>query len=229
MPGATKIHRGMQRQLQQWRTELATGEGRLGWKIGFNRVADQQKFELPSPMVGYLTHKRQIAAGGCYSFKAGSTILVEAEIALLIGTDLTVGATLAQARNAIQGYAAALELVDTRRTGSNDIEEILAGNLFHEAVVIGNTATLNGNHCNAALKINGNEVRRLEPERLPADFAVIVKVVADILAQHGEQLRAGDWIISGAVTTPVEVHAGDEITLALAPLGEIALTIMGER
>jgi 2-keto-4-pentenoate hydratase len=227
MSNATKIHHGMERQLQQWRQALAAGDQRLGWKIGFNRRVDQQKFALPSPMIGYLTAKRRLAAGGRYTFKAGATILLEAEIALLIGHDVAAGATPTEAGNAIQGYAAALELVDTSRTRSNDIAEILAGNLFHEAVLIGNATTISNNHFNAALKINGNEVRRLEPDRLPDDFGAIVKVVADILGEHGEQLQAGDWIISGAATTPIEIHAGDAIALALDPLGNLTLTATG--
>ena len=224
MSNSAKIHHGMERQLQQWRTVLAAGDERLGWKIGFNRIVDQQKFNLPSPMIGYLTRKRRIASGGSYAIRAGSTILLEAEIALLIGHDVAPGVTITEARNAIQGYAAALELVDTSRTSSSDIAEILAGNLFHEAVLIGNATTISNNHFNASLKINGDEVRRLEAERLPDDFGVIVKVVADILGRHGEQLRAGDWIISGAATTPVELHGGDEISLELEPLGNLALT-----
>jgi 2-keto-4-pentenoate hydratase len=59
---------------------------------------------------------------------------------------------------------------------------------------------------------------------LADDFGVIVKVVADILGRHGEQLRVGDWIISGAAATPIEIHAGDVISLELEPLGSLTLT-----
>ncbi len=224
MTTTAKIHRGMQRQLQQWRNALAAGDERLGWKIGFNRVMDQQKFELPSPMVGYLTRKRQLVADEPYPLRAGSKILVEAEIALLMGRDVAPNATFSEARNAIAGYAPALELVDTTRTRSNDIEAILAGNLFHEAVVIGDVCAIVGGHFSASLILNGSEIRQLEPDRLPDDFGKIVKIVAEILAQHGERLLAGDWIISGAATTPIEVHDADEIKLELEPLGTITFT-----
>lgn len=228
MSNATKIQQGMQRQLQQWRATLAAGDKRLGWKIGFNRVVDQQKFELPSAMVGYLARQQQISSGQSYTIPAGSTILVEAEIALLIGADLPANATLTQARNVIQGYAAALELVDTTRTASNDIEEILAGNLFHAAVVMGASTVTNPGHFSASLKINGIEVRSLEADRLAADFGAIVQLVANILGQQGERLEAGDWIICGAIAAPIKVHGGDTVVLTLEPLGTITLTISGE-
>lgn len=229
MTNATSIQRGMARQLQPWRAALAAGDTRLGWKIGFNRAVDQQQHQLPSPMVGYLTGNGRIVSGGRYTIGTGSRILLEAEIALLIGDDVAPGATLTQARSAIHGYAAALELVDTTRTGSSDIEAILAGNLFHEAVVIGDATPCGSTPFDLSLSINGSEVRRLEAERLPADFGAIVQVVADILAQQGERLQAGDWIISGAAATAIEVNAGDQISLALAPLGEISLTMTGEK
>lgn len=219
----------MARQLQSWRAALAAGDTRLGWKIGFNRTVDQQRHQLPSPMIGYLTGNGCIASGGNYAISTASRILVEAEIALLIGDDVAAGATLTQARSAIHGYAAALELVDTSRTDSGDIEEILAGNLFHEAVLIGAATTCGSHPFDLSLNINGSEVRRLEADRLPADFGAIVQVAADLLAQQGERLQAGDWIISGAAATPIEVHAGDQISLALAPLGEVTLTLTGEK
>ncbi len=218
----------MQQQLQQWRATLAAGDERLGWKIGFNRVVDQQKFGLPSAMVGYLTRQHQVSSGQSYTIMAGSTILVEAEIALQIAADLGPGATVDQARNVIQGYAAALELVDTTRTTSNDIEEILAGNLFHAAVVIGATTVASPGHFSASLKINGVEVRCHEADRLVADFGAIVQLVANILGQQGERLQAGDWIICGAIAAPIEVHGGDTVVLTLNSLETITLTISGE-
>lgn len=230
-PLSGPIHAGMERQLRQWRAALTAGEGRLGWKIGFNRAADQHRFGLPSPMIGHLTSGRQIPPGGSYTFRPGARILAEPEIALLIGRDLAAGATAAEGRAAIAAWAPALELVDTQRTRSGEIEEILAGNLFHEAVVLGEAVILTGAApmFTLALGINGETVGRLEPERLPEDFGAIAAVTAAILGGHGEMLRAGDWIISGAAATPVELHPGDAVELSLAPLGGITLkTVRGE-
>lgn len=227
MAASGKIQRGMERQLQQWRSALAGGEGRLGWKIGFNRAADQQKFDLPSPMIGYLTQRRRIVAGGSYAVSTESAILAEPEIALLLGCDVAPGSSLADARNAIAAWAPALELVDTTRTHSSDIEEILAGNLFHEAVVIGTAVADCTGEFDVTLKVDGEPVRTLEADRLPTDFATLICVVAELLGQQGERLQAGDWIITGAAATPVELHPGAKIELDLLPLGQLVLTTTG--
>ena len=124
------IERGMQQQLTRWHKEVTLPQ-RLGWKIGFNMAADQQRLGLPSAMIGFLSEAHRLTSGGRYHATPGANLLVEPEVALLIGRDLPAGATAAQANAAIAAYTAALELVDTTRSVNDDIEAILAGNLFH--------------------------------------------------------------------------------------------------
>lgn len=65
----------------------------------------------------------------------------------------------------------------------------------------------------------------LEPERLPKDFSAIILAVANTLAEQGEQLQKGDWIISDAATKPAAVSNGDEIEVEMGVLGSIVLKI----
>ena len=64
-------------------------------------------------------------------------------------------------------------------------------------------------------------------QRLPQQFGELVRVVADLLGEHGEMLRAGDWIIGGAIIEPLVVTAGTSIDIAMPPLGRIALDFTG--
>jgi 2-keto-4-pentenoate hydratase len=225
-----KIQRGMQQQLALWRESIASRQQRLGWKIGFNMVADQQRLGLPSAMVGFLSGERRLTPGARYQAPAGAVLLVEPEVAIQMGCDLSAGATAQQANAAIRGYSAALELVDTTRSVNDDIEEILAGNMFHEGVVLSEQwlapDNFNREQLHLSLSINHQEVRTLEQPRVPQDFYAIVITVADILATHGEQLSEGDWIITGAAAKPVPVKAGDVITLDMGLLGQNSLSIV---
>lgn len=225
----TTIHQAMQRQLQSWREEISENNQRLGWKVGFNREVDQAKFGLPTAMVGYLTSGRQITNGGVCKATPEANLLVEPEIALRMGADITNDTTASQALAAVNAVAPAIEIVDINRTQSKEIGEILATNLFHHAVVIGEPLALcnvpNKAAMRASLLINGKEQRTLEDDRLPDEFGTLITVVAKILAEHGECLRAGDWIITGAATTPIKVKAGDEVLLKMEPLGEVGLSV----
>lgn len=223
------IRQAMARQLQCWRDEIKGDNHRLGWKVGFNRQVDQAKFGLPSAMIGYLSSARQIQNGGICHTTAEAKLLAEPEIALRMGADITTDTTASQALAAVNAVAPAIEIVDTTRTNSNEISEILATNMFHEAVIIGEPLALcsvpNGQQIRAALFINGEQQRSLEPDRVPDEFGSLIITVANILADQDECLRAGDWIITGAATTPIEIKAGDKLLLRMEPLGEVEVSI----
>lgn len=224
-----KIQRGMTRQIQTWRDLVSSRDHRLGWKVGFNMVADQQRLKLPSAMVGYLTKERSLISGSHYQASDSSILLVEPEVAILIGQDVPANATAEQANEAIAAYTAALELVDTTRSVDNDIEEILGCNMFHESVLLAEQRLVPQDYIrdklSISLSINNKEIRTLEQQRVPQDFSIIIRDVANILAAHGEQLKKGDWIITGAAAKPAPVQAGDEILLVMGVLGQISLKI----
>ena len=56
-----KIQQGMRRQLQSWRESVARGGQRLGWKVGYNMQADQQRLNLPAAMVGFNLNAHMLA------------------------------------------------------------------------------------------------------------------------------------------------------------------------
>lgn len=149
-------------------------------------LADQQRLNLPSAMVGFLPSDRRLDSGAHYIAPTNAMLLIEPEVAILMGRDVPADASDAQIRAAIAACTAALELVDTRRSVNDDMEEILAGNLFHERVVLGEqhlpANTYVREQLSLSLCINGSEVRTLEPARVPQDFSSIVRNVATILA-----------------------------------------------
>jgi len=225
----TRIHNGMRRQIQTWRETVADRQQRLGWKTGFTLPSDQQRLNLPSAMVGFLSRERCYRSGEHYRASPGAVLLVEPEVALQMGADVPAGASAEQALAAIAHYTAALELVDTTRSADNDMEAILAGNLFHEGVVLAEShlpaQDYRREQLSISLHINGREVRTLEPARVPEDFSAIILAVANMLAAHGEQLLKGDWIITGAATKPAAVAVSDEIQVDMGVLGRLVLGI----
>lgn len=227
------IHSGMRRQLQTWRETVANHGLRLGWKTGFSVPADQQRLRLPGAMVGFLSQARCYRSGAHYSPPASAFLRVEPEIALQMGCDVSADATAEAACAAIASYSAALELVDTTRSVDDDMAAILAGNLFHECMVLADTALspcdYRRDSLTLSLRINREEPHTLKPERVPEDFSAIILAVATTLAAHGEQLQKGDWIMTGALTKPVAVCSGDEINLEMGTLGNIVFKIAEDR
>lgn len=222
-----QIQQGMQQQLQQWRDALNNGSQRIGWKVGFNRECDQQSAGLPTPQIGYLLAERCYQQQGEHRCNSRDSLLVEGEIAIQLSQTLTANSTVEEAEMAIGCYAAALELINTNRNQGDNITTLLASNLVHEAVVLGKqkVASLELKQLSATLTINEEAVRTLDSSRVPNTFGPLLCQIAKILEEQGEQLQTGDWIITGAATTPIPVKLGEQIKFKLGKLDELSLTI----
>src|SRR6188474_3166984 len=101
------IEGGMARQFKVLTVALASGMPRLGWKIGINNPAAQQRMGLEGSLVGWLDGRRVFANGAAYSPPPQAKPRIEAETAIIVAADVGAEATLEEAGAAISGVAAA--------------------------------------------------------------------------------------------------------------------------
>lgn len=222
---AQQLSSGMKQQFFQWRSQLQQGKTRLGWKVGFNRESDQQAAGLSSLQVGYLLAEQRFLSPAEISLEQEGKYLVEGEIAIRMASTLSADATTEQAEAAVETYAPALELVNLKRNLGDDIQSLLACNMVHEAVILGEQqqSTLDLTKLHASFTVNQQPAIALDTSRVPAHFGPLLCQVAKILEANGEQLQAGDWIITGAATTPTPVTRGDKVTFQLAEFAPLKL------
>lgn len=224
------IAAGMERQIQAFHAAQGAGMPRLGWKIGLNDPAAQQRLGLPGPIVGWLDGRRLIREGEPYAPPAGAKPRVEAETAILVGRDIAAGATAEAARDAIAAIAPAIEFVDGVKP-LFPVDELLAHDILHEAVLLGPSAEVGLARGLVAAGFpsvtnNGQPVRTALPGRYPDDLAEIVVLVATTLVEYGESLRAGDWIIGGSYIDPFDIAVGDAVRADFGPLGAISFEVV---
>jgi 2-keto-4-pentenoate hydratase len=217
-----RVVAGLHEQFTSWRAELQGGAERVGWKIGLNVPEVQQALEIEEPVIGYLTSATQLAPGGSFDATGAVSLMAEPEVAVVIGRDVEPGTGMDEAREAIEALAPAIELVDVG-VGRGDVQAILAGNVFHRAVVIGQPrpALMDG-QLRGALSVGGEE---REAGDVPGDLADVVELTARLLGEVGERLQAGDRIIAGALTPQVPVGPGDELVVDLGRLGSVELSV----
>jgi len=103
-----RIVRGMQAQLAGWRSRIAGGAVRVGWKIGFNSPAAQQQLGLDGTVVGHLTQATVLAPGASHSLAGSHLVCAEPEVAIHLGRDVPAGADGEAARAAIGALGAAI-------------------------------------------------------------------------------------------------------------------------
>jgi len=222
-----RIARGMQMQLSRRRECLARGEQPLGWKVGFGAPAAMAKLGITAPLIGFLTDRALVASGATLSLASWKKPLAEPEIAVHMGSDLPADAGRDAARRAIKGIGPAIELADLDHP-PDDVEQILAGNIYQRNVILGPCDTsragcvLDG--LTGRILRNGTEAARTsDPQANTGDLIDIVRHVADVLAAFGEQLRAGQIIITGSIVAPLWVEAGEEVDFQLDPLGGVSI------
>jgi 2-keto-4-pentenoate hydratase len=188
---------------------LARGAEPVGWKIGFNLPAIQEKLGIDGPLAGFLTSDGVLDDGADVPLEG--PIIVESEVAVELGED----------GRSITALLPALELADPPDL-EQDVETILAGNIFHRAVAFGPRVE-KGSPGAARILVNGDEQHSVPRERSGARLDEMVGVVASRLADAGERLVPGERIITGILAPPHTAEPGDTVRLELESVGAVEL------
>ena len=196
------IETGTEAMLTRRREILAQGAEPIGWKVGFNVPEIQQKLSLDAPLAGFLTTDSLLEDSW-----SDYPIVVESEVAVELGPD----------GRSIAAHLPALELADPPDLDL-DIEQILAGNIFHRAVAFGPRVETTEPGSGRIL-VNGEEQHSVKPGGLEQ----MVEAVAARLEAAGEKLRPGERIITGVLAPPYEAQEGDTVRLELDELGGVEL------
>jgi 2-oxo-hept-3-ene-1,7-dioate hydratase len=121
----------------------------------------------------------------------------------------------------------AVEVVDVD-PGLEDLEAILAGDVFHRGVVFGeaDSARAGGDVSGVTARVrrDGSEEASAEAAEVYGDLPAIVQGVARRVGEAGEHLRAGERVIAGSLTPIVWVSPGDALEVDFGPLGALRLS-----
>jgi 2-keto-4-pentenoate hydratase len=206
---------------------LAAGERAIGWKLAFGAPASLERFGLAAPLVGFLTDATLHDPGSAVSCAGWHRPVAEPEIAVHIGAD--VDADTNDVAAAIAGLGPAIELADVHPP-SDDLEEILAGNIYHRAVLLGapDTSRAGGNLDGLRGRVVHDSVEVADTTDLQAltgDLVEIVGHAATLLALAGSRLGAGDVVIAGSIVPPLAIEPGGEVVFELAPRPPISVRV----
>jgi len=223
-----RIGRGMRAQLALRAERIAAGEKPLGWKVGFGAPAAMKKLQIEAPLVGFLMERALLRSGASILVDQWIKPAAEAEIAVHMGHALAGGADRLAAAAAIAGLAPAIEIADVEFP-PDDVERILAADIYQRHVILGPRdasragCRLEGLDCRV-LRNGAESARTADPQALTGDYIDIVRHVADVLHACGQRLEAGEVIITGSITPPLWVEAGDEIHFELEPIGKLSVS-----
>ncbi len=221
-----------------WRDlKLARGERVVGHKIGLTSRAMQQAMGITTPDSGFLTDRMVFEPGADLRAADFCDPKVEVELAFVLGTDLS-GTDLGvdDVLDATAEVWPAVELIAARSfrrdpaTGrTRTVVDTIADNAADAGIIRGGRPVgprdVDLRWVGAVAERNGV----VEETGLAAGVlghpALGIAWLAHRAAAHDFELRAGDVILAGSYTRPLDVAAGDDFRFDFGPLGAFSIGV----
>jgi 2-oxopent-4-enoate/cis-2-oxohex-4-enoate hydratase len=181
------------------------------------------------PDFGQLTDRMVINQGESIAMKSLIQPKAEGEIAFVLKRDLNgPGVTVADVLRATEGVMACFEIVDSRiRDWKIRIQDTIADNASCGVFVLGDRLVDPRNldlfTTGMVLEKNGRLVGTGAGAASMGSPAIAVAWLANTLGQLGMSLKAGEVILSGALSAMVPVNAGDNLRMTLAGIGSCSV------
>ena len=223
-------------QLQALATESAGEDYLVGWKMGGTRMTDPSA--TPDPSFAYILRSDSFpdAVSRSASAYVDGDLLVEAEIAFIMGKDLQGSAhTKDDVREAVAAVAGAIELIDVRAVPGDDgvalgSNQMIAANLSHAGLVLTTqrkpidevdlAAEMARAYIGDEEKASGAGSQIMNTNALDA-----LHWIANALPEHGRHLRAGDVVITGSLYDNPTLTAGNTVRVEFASFGSISVSM----
>ncbi len=206
------------------------GTRRVGWKVGLTAQAIQQQFGVHEPVFGCLLADGRLDSG--HVFRGDELISpgFENELCIVMGHDLGPDATRADVAAAVARVHPAFEIIETRGDLTRQLALALADNAQQKGFVIGpaieRAALPELDAVTVSVHINDREVATADGSAVLGHPYNSIAWLAGKLAQFGQQVKAGDFIMSGSFTRQFPLAVGDRIEAAFAGIGAVTVCVV---
>jgi 2-keto-4-pentenoate hydratase len=228
-PGIT-VDEAYHTQLEIIRRRAEDGAIVVGKKIGATSKAIQNMFGVHQPDYGHLLNDMMHTEGEVISLENFIQPKVEFEIAFKLKKELKgPNVTVMDVIEATDYIAPAIEIIDSR-IGDWKIafEDTVADNGSSAAAVIGGKPTgLDGidlTHIGMVAYKNGEMIDSGAGAAVLGSPLRSVAWLANSLGNYGVSLKAGEIILSGALTGAVEAEDQDTFTAEFDQIGSVSVT-----
>jgi 2-keto-4-pentenoate hydratase len=209
---------GMERLLARRAQLIADGATPIGWKLAFGTEAAMSKVGTTGPVVGFLTDATLIAPGGECPIEGWTAPKLEPEIAIHLGAG----------GEGIAGISAAIELADADQPPT-EIESVLAGDIYHRAVVLDRTVAPTPLAHPVAARIERDGEEYATTADAEAEVGRIEELAAwtvDYLRHFGVETDAGEVVISGSVVPLLDIAPGQHLRNELRDVGSVEVSVV---
>lgn len=215
----------------QWaarRRKEARGHKIVGMKMGLTSWAKMAQMGVEQPCYGYLADYFSVPEGGTFNVDELIHPKIEAELAFVLKHPLQgPGVHIGDVLRATDFVMPAVEVIDSRyKDFKFDLKSVIADNSSSSRFMAGGRMArvdeLDLKTLGVVLEINGEVVQTGAGAAVLGHPAASVAMLANMLAERGEGLAAGSFIMIGAMTAAVQVNKGDAFNVRYQGLGSLS-------
>jgi 2-oxo-3-hexenedioate decarboxylase len=216
-------------QLELRKRFLAAGHKQVGWKAGLTSKAKMIQMGVNVPSIGFLTDRMSRPESSAISTSDLVHPRVECEVAFVMKKTLQgPGCNAADVLAATDYVLPAVEIIDSRFSGFKfDLPSVVADNGSSARFVGGGRARyaedLDLRTLGVVMEKNGEIVTMGAAAAVLGHPAEAIAMLVNILAELGENLPAGSFVMSGGITEAVAVKPGDSIVARFQELGSVSM------
>ncbi|MES1040945.1 2-keto-4-pentenoate hydratase [Peribacillus simplex] len=205
-------------QLETIRRKIQSGLEVSGKKIGLTSKAMQEVLGVDEPDYGHLLDGMKVENDGCISSSRLIQPKVEAEVAFILKKDLHgPHITVDDVIDATDYVVASIEVVDSRvMDWKIKLPDTVADNASSGLYILGNRkihlSEIDLPSIQMSLYKNGDFMNQGTGEAVLGNPAACVAWLANKLHRFKGSLKAGEVILSGALSAAIEAKAGDHFS-----------------
>lgn len=215
----------------QWeirRRKESRGNKTVGLKMGLTSWAKMSQMGVEHPCYGFLSDYFSVPEGGDIKHDELIHPKIEAELAFVTKADLRgPGCHIGDVLRATDFVMPAVEVIDSRYKDFRfDLKSVIADNSSSSRFITGgrmaDAADLDLKNLGVVMEVNGKVVQTGAGAAVLGHPAASVAMLANMLAERGEYLPAGSFVMIGAITAAVQVEKGDSFIVRYQDLGSIS-------
>lgn len=210
---------------------VADGDRVIGHKVGLTSVAMQRMLGVDSPDHGPVLASTVYRDGDTVPLDRFIAPRIEAEIVFVLGERLQgPGVGVGDARRALSGAVAGLEIVDSRIEDwriklADTVADLASNGAMATSSRVVPIAGLDPRSIGMTISRNGEVIDTATGAAAMGDPVAVVAWLANVLGAEGAALEPGHLVMTGALHAAVPMAAGDVFRADFDHLGPITVRV----
>lgn len=206
---------------------VAKGERCVGYKVGCTSTAIRQQFGLTEPICGRVMEPHVFHGNTHLKWDVYCQPAIEPEFVITMASDMPNEVSSDEPlEDSIEFVSPGIEVHNYRFwSGEPTIQELIASNGIHAALVIGDQKVSPGKVDWEMEGVGVFKDGRLVTSGIGAEIMggpmVSLRWLVNHLVRRGDMLKAGDVVIPGSPVGLVSVERGESVTARFAHVGQV--------